>query len=103
VSFCFICSLSISFAYLLDIYEARTDTVMVIYNGVKNLAAFGISYAIIPWNTSAGYSVPFGVLAVIVFVAHLLMLVCYWKGEALRRWTAERFETGKATAHGDTF
>ncbi|KEF59711.1 uncharacterized protein A1O9_04557 [Exophiala aquamarina CBS 119918] len=103
VSFCFICSLSISFAYLLDVYEARMDTVMVIFNGMKNCAAFGISYAIVPWNTSAGYSVPFGGLAVVLFVAHVLMLVNYFKGEALRKWAAERFETARATHHGDAF
>jgi hypothetical protein len=79
------------------------DTVMVIYNGMKNLAAFGISYAIVPWNTSAGYSVPFGVLAVVLFVAHLLMLVVYLKGEALRRWTAQRFVTARTSHHGDAF
>ncbi|KIX06196.1 uncharacterized protein Z518_04170 [Rhinocladiella mackenziei CBS 650.93] len=103
VSFCFIASLSISFAYLLDVYEARMDTVMVIYNGMKNLAAFGISYAIVPWNTSAGYTVPFVVMAVILFVAHLLMVLVYCRGEALRRWAAERFETAKDTHHGDAF
>lgn len=92
-----------SFAYLLDIYEVRTDSVMVVYNGVKNLAAFGISYAIVPWNTSAGYTIPFVVLAVILLVSHGFMAVCYWKGKAMREWTAARFETGKETAHGDAF
>lgn len=103
MSFCFICSLSISFSYLLDVYEARMDSVMVIYNGMKNLASFGISYAIVPWNTSAGYSVPFGVLAAVLFVAHLLMALCYFKGEAMRRWAANRFETARSTHHGDAF
>ena len=70
---------------------------------MKNLAAFGISYAIVPWNTSAGYTVPFVVLAVILFVAHLLMVVVYFKGEAIRRWTAERFETARTSHHGDAF
>lgn len=79
------------------------DMVMVIYNGMKNLAAFGISYAIVPWNTSAGYSVPFGVMAVILFMAHLLMVLNYFKGEALRSWTAGRFKTAKVTHHGDAF
>ncbi|OAP63485.1 hypothetical protein AYL99_02712 [Fonsecaea erecta] len=103
VSFCFIASLSISFAYLLDVYEARMDTVMVIDNGMKNLAAFGISYAIVPWNTSAGYSIPFAVMAVILFVAHLLMAVVYLKGEAMRKWSAQRFESARTTHHGDAF
>ncbi|KAK5421905.1 hypothetical protein LTR06_000162 [Exophiala xenobiotica] len=103
VGFCFICSLSISFAYLLDVYEARMDTVMVIYNGMKNLAAFGINYAIIPWNTSAGYTVPFVVLAVILAVAHVPMLVIYFKGEAIRQWSAQKFRTARTSHHGDAF
>lgn len=103
MAFCFICSLSISFAYLLDVYEARMDTVMVIYNGMKNLAAFGINYAIIPWNTSAGYTVPFVVLAVILLVAHVPMLVVYFRGEAIRQWSARRFVTAKTSHHGDAF
>lgn len=103
MSFCFVSSISVSFAYLLDIYEARTDSVMVVYNGVKNLAAFGISYAIVPWNTASGYTVSFSVLAVILFVAHLPIALCYWKGQEMREWTAARFATGQQTAHGDTF
>ena len=79
------------------------DTVMVIYNGMKNLAAFGISYAIVPWNTSAGYSIPFGVLAVVVFVGHLPMLLTYFKGEVIRQWTFRKFTTGKTAQHGETF
>lgn len=79
------------------------DTVMVIFNGMKNCAAFGISYAIVPWNTRDGYSIPFGVLAVVLFVAHLLMLLNYLKGESLRKWAAGRFETAKSTHHGEAF
>ena len=74
---------------------------MVIYNGMKNLAAFGISYAIIPWNISAGYTVPFVVMAVILVVAHLLMFLVWLKGEAMRKWTSERFATAQTVHHGD--
>lgn len=101
--FCFISAISTSFAYLLDIYEARTDSVMVIVNGIKNLAAFGISYAIIPWNTSAGYTIPFVAMAMIVLGAHLVMVVVYFRGERIRNWTAERFVTARETHHGDAF
>lgn len=76
---------------------------MVIDNGMKNLAAFGISYAIVPWNTSAGFTVPFVVLAVILLVAHLLMALVYFKGEAMRAWTAGRFASAGETSHGDAF
>jgi hypothetical protein len=94
---------SISFAYLLDVYEARTDAVMVIFHGVKNLAAFGITFAIVPWVTASGYAVPFGVLAALLVVAHLLLFSMYWVGPYLRNWSMQRFETARPTHHGDVF
>ncbi|KEF55245.1 uncharacterized protein A1O9_08899 [Exophiala aquamarina CBS 119918] len=100
--FSFTSSAAILFAYLLDVYEARLDTVMVVFNGVKNIATFGISYAVLPWN-AGGLTVPFVVLGVLLFVAHLLIMVTYIKGEAIRHWTAERFVTGQETHHGDAF
>lgn len=76
---------------------------MVIYNGMKNLAAFGISYAIVPWNESAGYSIPFIVMAVILFVAHLAMLLLYVKGEEIRQWSTSKYRTAEMSHHGDNF
>lgn len=102
VLFSFTSAAAILFAYLLDVYEARLDTVMVVFNGVKNIAAFAISYAVVPWN-AGGFTVPFVVLGVLMFVAHLIVLVMWWQGRALRQWTAERFVTGKETHHGDAF
>ena len=101
--FGFICASSLSLAYLVDIYLARADAAFVIVNGLKNVAAFGISYAIIPWNMSAGYAVPFGALAAVVFAAHSIILVLWWKGAAIRRWTAVRFVDAQETHHGETF
>ena len=102
VLFSFTASSAILFAYLLDVYEARLDAVMVVFNGVKNIATFAISYAIVPWN-ARGFTIPFVVLGVLYFAAHLLVLIMYFKGEAIRRWTAERFATGHQTHHGDAF
>lgn len=101
--FGFVTANGIVFAYLLDVYEARTDAVLVVFNGTKNLAAFCITYAIIPWNAEAGYTVPFVVMAVVVLVAHLLMLCVYVFGASMRTWSAERFVTAKETRHGDAF
>lgn len=100
--FSFTSAAAILFAYLLDVYEARLDTVMVVFNGVKNIATFAISYAVIPWN-SGGFTVPFVVLGVLLFLAHLLILVIYLRGEAIRHWTAKQFVTGRQTHHGDAF
>jgi hypothetical protein len=91
------------YAYFLDIYEARTDAVLVIFNGTKNFAAFGITYGVIRWNSSAGYKIPFLVMAAILLVAHLTMLTLYFTGAELRRWSAKRFVTARSTQHGDSF
>jgi hypothetical protein len=85
------------------LYLARADAALVIINGFKNLAAFGISYAIIVWNNASGYAISFGVLGVIVFLAHVLAGVLWWKGDKIRRWTANKFEDGKETYHGEVF
>lgn len=77
VNFFFVSSLSVTFAYLLDLYGDKTDNVMIIVNGFKNFAAFGVSFAIVPWTTRSGYAIPLGVLAAIVVVGHLLMVLCY--------------------------
>ena len=84
-------------------YLARGDATLVVVNGFKNVAAFGISYAIIPWNTSAGYAVPFGVLAAIIAVAHMLMAALWWKGKTIRAWTARKYDDAKETHHGEAF
>jgi hypothetical protein len=87
----------------LDIYEARTDAVLVVLNGVKNIAAFGISYAVFPWVLSAGYVTPFVVMSMIVLLSYLLVALLYFMGPKLRRWAEARFETAKPSRHGDTF
>jgi hypothetical protein len=101
VFFSFISSASVILAYLLDVYKARMDAVMVPFNGVKNVAAFAISYAIIPWNTKAGYTIPFVVLGILLLVAHLVVGLVWWKGEAMRSWTEKRLSTGKRKHHGE--
>jgi hypothetical protein len=101
--FGFVCANSIIYAYFLDVYEARTDAVLVIFNGTKNFAAFGITYAVIPWNLTAGYTIPFVVMAAILVFAHLLIVVLYFKGASIRAWSAKRFVAARSTHHGDAF
>ena len=101
--FAFVTANSLVQTYLVDIYEARADATLVILNGFKNLAAFGISYAIVPWNMSAGYAIPFGVLAAIVFTAHFPVFIMWWKGEQIRAWSATIWDEAKPSHHGDTF
>ncbi|MCJ1301128.1 hypothetical protein MMC08_003927 [Hypocenomyce scalaris] len=101
--FGFVCANGVVYAYFLDVYEARTDAVLVIFNSTKNIAAFCITYAVIPWNASAGYTVPFVVMAAILLFAHLLMLGLYFFGGKLRIWSAKRFIAARDTHHGDAF
>jgi hypothetical protein len=103
VLFGFVAANSIAYAYLLDVYEARMDDVMVIFNGIKNFAAFGATYAIVPWITRSGYTVPFVVMAIIFFMAHMEMVFLFFKGAAIRSWSATKFDKAKKTAHGDAF
>ena len=84
VSFFFVSSLSVTFAYLLDIYGDKTDNVMIVVNAFKNFAAFGVSFAIVPWTTKSGYAIPLGVLAAVIAVGHLFMVMCYYFTNDLR-------------------
>jgi hypothetical protein len=85
--FGFVCANSVVFAYFLDVYEARTDAILVIFHGTKTFAAFGITYAVIPWNATAGYTVPFVTLAAVLLFAHLLILGLYFTGARVRAWS----------------
>ena len=95
--------LGIGYAYLLDVYEARTDAVLVMFHGVKNFAGFGITYAVFPWTAASGFTIPFVVLAMILLAGHIPMAVLYFIGPAVRKWTAAKFVTGRPSKHGDAF
>jgi hypothetical protein len=101
--FSFITANALTQTYLIDIYEARGDCVLVIVNGFKNFAAFGISYAIVPWNTSAGFGEPFGVLAALVLVAHIPIFILWWKGAQIREWSGKIWKSARPSHHGDAF
>ena len=80
----------------------RADSALVMLNGLKNIAGFGITYAIVSWN-AGGYAISFGTLAAILAASHLPLLLLYYKGEAIRAWTAKKFESGRIVDHGTTF
>ena len=101
--FSFVGGLGILYAYFLDVYEARTDAVLVIFNGIKNFAGFGITYAVFPWTASSGFTIPFVVLAMVLLAAHTPMAALYFIGPGVRRWTAAKFVTGRPSQHGDAF
>lgn len=94
---------NIVYTYFADVYLERADAALVVLNGLKNWSAFGIVYAVTPWNTHSGYAVSFGCLAVILFVFHIPMLVLWAWGEKIRKWQAERFDSAKENHHGATF
>ena len=101
--FGFSCAGSIAFTYLVDVYLARGDATLVVLNGFKNFVAFGITYAIIPWDAKSGYAIPYIVLGAVVFAAHVIIMGLWWKGEAIRAWTADRYVEARGTHHGDAF
>jgi hypothetical protein len=101
--FGFVCANSVAFAYFLDVYKARTDAILVIFHGTKNFTAFGITYTVIPWNATAGYTAPFVVLAAVLLFAHILILGLYPTGARVRAWSAGRFVEARPTHHGDSF
>lgn len=94
---------NIMYAYLVDTYVERADSALVLLNGLKNLSAFVLVYAVNPWNTTSGYAVAFGCLAVIVFACHVPMLLLYMKGKSIRDWQLRRFASARSTAHGEGF
>lgn len=85
---------NITYTYMADVYLEHADTALVMLNALKNLTAFGLVYAVTPWNTHSGYAVAFGCLAVILFFAHLPLLLLYFKGANMRLWEARKFHTG---------
>lgn len=101
--FTFLVAATLTQTYLVDVYIARADATLVIMNGLKNFAAFGISYAVVPWNTKSGYSISFGVLAIISVVAHLPILIFWWRGARIRAWSEKVWKEARPTHHGDCF
>lgn len=90
VNFAAIVAGNITYTYVADVYMERADSALVILNSLKNLTAFGLVYAVTPWNGHSGYAVSFGCLAVILFVAHFPMVLLFYKGQSLRRWQQRR-------------
>ncbi|KAJ5811775.1 hypothetical protein N7474_008076 [Penicillium riverlandense] len=82
---------NITYTYMADVYQERTDQVLVMLNALKNLSAFGLVYAVTPWNTHSGYSVAFGCLAVILFAAHLPLVLLYYRGAKMQTWETKKF------------
>jgi hypothetical protein len=91
VNFSAVVAGNITYTYLADVYLERTDSVLVMLNALKNLTAFGLVYAVTPWNTHSGYAVSFGCLAVILFIAHSPVLLLYYKGSAMQSYESQRF------------
>lgn len=101
--FGFVTANSITQTYVADIYEARADATLVIQNGFKNFAAFGISYAIVPWTQQQGYAQSFGLLGLIIFIGHVPLAVLWLKGEQIRYWSAKIWQEAKPSYHGEAF
>lgn len=91
VNFSAVVAGNITYTYMADIYLEHADTALVMLNALKNLTAFGLVYAVTPWNSHSGYAVAFGCLAAILFFAHLPLLLLYLRGANMQRWEARKF------------
>ncbi len=94
---------NITYTYVADTYLERADAALVILNGLKNLSAFGLVYAVTPWNTHSGYATAFGCLAVVLFTFHLPMAILYYKGYAIRSWQNRKMQSAQTGIHGAAF
>ncbi|KAL6251955.1 hypothetical protein RBB50_002165 [Rhinocladiella similis] len=94
---------NVTYTYIADTYLERADTALVMLNGLKNLSAFGLVYAVTPWNTYSGYAISFGGLAVILFAFHLPIVILWWKGAAIRQWQQVRWHSATVAVHGEGF
>lgn len=103
MGFASIISGNITYTYIADAYLERADASLVILNGLKNLSAFGLVYAVNPWNMHSGYATAFGGLAVILFAFHVPMAILYYKGEAIRAWQVRKFASAQTGEHGAAF
>jgi hypothetical protein len=89
--------------YFADVYLERADVALVVLNGLKNFSAFGLVYAVTPWNEHSGYAVAFGCLGVILFVFHIPMFILWKWGDKIRKWQAGKFTSAKENEHGASF
>ncbi|KAF7548686.1 hypothetical protein G7046_g8592 [Stylonectria norvegica] len=83
VNFLAVVAGNIIYTYMAETYLQHADSALVMLNALKNFAAFGIVYAVTPWNTHSGYTAAFGCLAAILFVAHIPVVLLYYKGPLL--------------------
>jgi hypothetical protein len=73
---------------VVDCYYPVTSDAMLLSVGLKNVFAFGFSYAIVPWISAQGYKDAFGTMAGVQFGVVLLGLPLWYWGKQIRHASA---------------
>ncbi|KAI9830059.1 MAG: hypothetical protein M1819_005889 [Sarea resinae] len=74
-------------AYVLDCYPTASGEVSAFVNFGRAACGFAVGYFQQPWGARQGYDVSFGLQAVIVAVAFLLLVCIQVFGARIRRWS----------------
>ncbi|KAI4854085.1 MFS general substrate transporter [Aureobasidium sp. EXF-8845] len=78
--------------YVMDCYFPIAPEALLVVNGLKNVAAFGIAHGVIPWVTTSGYKETwlqvFGALTGIYLGVLMLVVPFYFFGERIRHWSS---------------
>ncbi|KAF7560197.1 hypothetical protein G7046_g3956 [Stylonectria norvegica] len=79
---------SIGMTYVVDSYFPVAAECLEMINGLKNVVAFGLIKATVPWVDSQGYQKAFGALSGIFCVISMLALPLFIWGPQIRHYTA---------------
>jgi len=80
---------TITLSYVVDSYFPLAPELMLLIVGLKNVFAFGFSYAIVPWIEASGYIGIYSTLAGIQFGTILLGVPLWYWGKQIRHATAK--------------
>lgn len=80
----------IAMAFAMDSYSPIAAESLLLINGMKNVVAFGITFAASPWVESMGYDGALGMMAGVSFVVLLGAVPMWWFGKSLRHVTSTK-------------
>lgn len=72
-------------AYVLDCYPTGAGEVSAFLNLARTMCGFSVGYFQVEWGQASGYDLSFGIQAVVVAVASLIIIAIMVYGERLRR------------------
>ena len=82
----------IAMAYAMDSYYPVAAESLLLINGAKNVVAFGLSFAAVPWVEHQGYAAAFGTMAGIMVFALLWAIPLGYFGHYIRHVTSTKLK-----------